>query len=89
MPHTLRAKAEAIGAYHLLITPPEKQAQEVPSTWYTPGAAGGRNSAVECLLPKQMVVGSNPIARSSFNSARGNMSHEPVLLISDKQVISI
>ncbi len=26
--------------------------------------SGGRNSVVECLLPKQKVVGSNPIARS-------------------------
>ena len=26
----------------------------------------GRNSGVECLLPKQDVVGSNPIARSIF-----------------------
>ena len=31
-----------------------------------PVAAGGRNSVVECLLPKQDVVGSNPIARSNF-----------------------
>ncbi len=30
-------------------------------------AASGRNSVVECLLPKQDVVGSNPIARSSFS----------------------
>ena len=29
------------------------------------GAASGRNSVVECLLPKQDVVGSNPIARSN------------------------
>ena len=28
-------------------------------------APGGRNSVVECLLPKQKVVGSNPIARSN------------------------
>ena len=27
---------------------------------------GGRNSVVEYLLPKQRVVGSNPIARSIF-----------------------
>ncbi len=27
--------------------------------------SGGRNSVVECLLPKQKVVGSNPIARSN------------------------
>ena len=26
----------------------------------------GRNSGVECLLPKQDVVGSNPIARSKL-----------------------
>ena len=31
----------------------------------------GRNSVVECLLPKQKVVGSNPIARS----IRHNTSH--------------
>ena len=29
------------------------------------GTASGRNSVVECLLPKQDVVGSNPIARSN------------------------
>ena len=33
-----------------------------------PAAASGRNSEVECLLPKQDVVGSNPIARSNFPS---------------------
>ena len=27
---------------------------------------GGCNSVVECLLPKQKVVGSNPITRSIF-----------------------
>ena len=32
-----------------------------PTTRPTPS---GRNSVVECLLPKQKVVGSNPIARS-------------------------
>ena len=34
-------------------------------------AAGGRNSVVECLLPKQDVVGSNPIARSITSEAHG------------------
>ncbi len=29
------------------------------------GSACGCNSVVECLLPKQKVVGSNPITRSS------------------------
>jgi hypothetical protein len=28
----------------------------------------GYNSVVECLLPKQKVVGSNPITRSRFGS---------------------
>ena len=32
------------------------------------GTASGRNSVVECLLPKQDVVGSNPIARSNHFS---------------------
>ena len=30
----------------------------------------GRNSGVECLLPKQDVVGSNPIARSTISRLR-------------------
>ena len=29
-----------------------------------PTTSSGRNSVVECLLPKQMAVGSSPIARS-------------------------
>ena len=33
----------------------------------------GRNSGVECLLPKQDVVGSNPIARSKSPSWEGNI----------------
>ena len=33
-----------------------------------PAALSGRNSVVECLLPKQDVVGSNPIARSTSSS---------------------
>ena len=34
----------------------------------TPHPASGRNSVVECLLPKQNVVGSIPIARSRNSS---------------------
>ena len=35
--------------------------------------SSGRNSGVECLLPKQDVVGSNPIARSTFSAWKGDI----------------
>jgi hypothetical protein len=41
----------------------------------------GRSSVVESLLPKQVVVGSNPIARSkSFNPFRSGLSHPSFIL---------
>jgi hypothetical protein len=41
------------------------------------GVTSGCNSVVECLLPKQKVVGSNPITRSIYfwrQSAKSNPS---------------
>ena len=64
LPEALKEKAEALGAYHLLITRTDKHVSQVADTCYTP-VVSGRNSVVECLLPKQKAVGSNPIARSS------------------------
>ena len=44
----------------------EAKAVDSPAArMYHSGRKGGRNSVVECQLPKLNVVGSNPIARSN------------------------
>ena len=62
----LRAKIEALSAYRLPVSQTDKQLARASVSGYNRAcAAGGCNSAVECLLPKQGVVGSNPITRST------------------------
>ncbi len=65
LPESLREKLEALNAYHLLITNTDKQVPSLARNGYNEPLSGC-NSGVECLLPKQNVVGSNPITRSSY-----------------------
>ena len=64
LPESLREKLEALNAYHLLITNTDKQVPSLARNGYNEPLSGC-NSGVECLLPKQNVVGSNPITRSN------------------------